>query len=512
MQIKDWLIAISVSLLFALGLQYFFGKRGAQEDAEVSGRSRLAPKVEEINRPLSAEVDFIDEDLTVPGHVTELETDFAHYVFSTQGATLEKATFKHNVGKEHILIPIIEARGREDRAFLLVFEEKTPFVYQLTQQIEDDNAYTLTYQTSIQDITVTKRFVVAKHQCRIDLHVDLQLPAEKQARLRLFYPSPMVSALTKDVVQGLVNEGKAITKKTIDILKEGRYWEMPSLFGAEDRYFVYSMTNDPNRFAQRGYFKIGSEPALLAVLESPTIKASSSWNFTFYVGPKRIGLMQAVDPRLNATLEYGWFEPLCKPLLYVLNFFNDYVKNYGLAIILLTLIIKLLLLPFTIRGQMRMQEASKKQKDLQQKLQYLKQKHKDDREAFNREQAELIRKHGMPGFGGCLVLFLQLPIFIALQRILYNAVELYKAPFLWIPDLASSDPYYILPVLVGVGMVLSTGLVKQPDMKQRLFSYALALIVAAVTVQFASGLSLYIAVSTLLTIAQNALQARLQKA
>jgi len=510
MNIKDLVIAFLVALGFALTFQYFFGKR--TEETEVISRSRIAPRLEEINRPLNFEVDFIDKDLNVAEELTDVATPFAHYQFSSKGAVLTKAEFIHDVGRKNLLISTVEAAESANRCFLLALEQKTPLAYKLTEKTEDEHATQLTYQASIDDGTIIKRFVVAKNVCKIDLHVELQRSTQNELRFRLFYPSPRVPSMHDDIVHGLVNEKAGILKRTIDIVKEGRYWEIPTLFGAEDRYFVHVMTNDPQHFAQRGYFKLDGQAQLLCALETGALRTPASWTMTFYMGPKQLSLMQAVDPRLNATLEYGWTEPLSKPLLYVLNVLYSYVKNYGLAIILLTLLIKLILLPFSLRGQMRMQESAKKQKDLQQKLQYLKQKYKDDRETFNREQAELIRKHGMPGFGGCLVLFLQLPIFIALQRILYGAVELYQAPFLWIPNLASSDPYYILPIFVGIGMAFSTGMAKQGDMRQRMMSYGMALIFAAVTVQFAAGLSLYIAVSTLLTVLQNYLQTKIQKA
>lgn len=110
----------------------------------------------------------------------------------------------------------------------------------------------------------------------------------------------------------------------------------------------------------------------------------------------------------------------------------------------------------------------------------------------------------MPGLLGCLPLLLQVPIFIGLQRVLTNAIELYKAPFLWIPDLSARDPYYILPALVGVGMAVQ--MAQTGDARQRVANILIAIVVAAVTANLSAGLTLFICVSTFLGLAQTALQ------
>jgi YidC/Oxa1 family membrane protein insertase len=179
----------------------------------------------------------------------------------------------------------------------------------------------------------------------------------------------------------------------------------------------------------------------------------------------------------------------------LLKFLYSLIGNYGLAIIVLTVLVKLLLLPFTYKSEASMRQ----QAEVQKKLAYLQQRYKDDPEKLNQERTELIRKHGMPGLGGCLPLLLQLPLFIALSRVLYSSIELYKAPMWWIPDLSASDPYYILPIGVAIVMLLQAATV---DAKQRLSVIAMALVFGALTVNFASGLALYIFVSTLLTVVQ----------
>ena len=140
--------------------------------------------------------------------------------------------------------------------------------------------------------------------------------------------------------------------------------------------------------------------------------------------------------------------------------------------------------------------------EMQKRLQYIQQKYKDDPQARAQAQAEFMRKHGL-GLAGCLPLLMQVPIFFGLSRVLSSAIELYKTPFLWMNDLSARDPYYILPVLVMIGMLGSA--FTAVDAKQRMPIIAMALAFGAVSASMSSGLVLYIALSTLLNMVQGRL-------
>jgi YidC/Oxa1 family membrane protein insertase len=242
-----------------------------------------------------------------------------------------------------------------------------------------------------------------------------------------------------------------------------------------------------------------------AILEGPTVVAETEWLMSFYLGPKEIEAMASVDVRLEQTLDYaGIFSFISKGMLKFLIFLFRYIHNYGLAIILLTLIVKLLLLPFSLKGEKGMKEG----KEMQKKMSYVQQKYKDDPERLAQEKAELIRKHGMPGLTGCLPLLLQFPIFIALNRVLSGSIELYKAPLgLWISDLSIPDPYYVLPFIIFLTMLLQTA-TAQPS--QRLMMVAMGLLFGVISASFSAGLALYLCVNTIFTIAQTILYKKYQ--
>lgn len=144
------------------------------------------------------------------------------------------------------------------------------------------------------------------------------------------------------------------------------------------------------------------------------------------------------------------------------------------------------------------------------KLKYLEQKYKNDKETLSRMKAELIRKNGMGGLGGCLPVFFQMPVFFALSRMLTGSIEFYQEPFgFWITDLSAKDPYFVLPALMVVSMLLQafTG-----DKSQRFMFVAIAFVFGAFLANLSAGLVLYIAVSTLLGVLQTVVQRKLKAA
>jgi len=268
-----------------------------------------------------------------------------------------------------------------------------------------------------------------------------------------------------------------------------------------DKFFVHALIKDVDNFTYRAAFQtLEGNDILFAQLESSEIKLPGVWHLQFYMGPKQLSVMSVADPRLEQLLDYGIFSPIIKIVLPVLDFFHKYFKSYGLAIILLTLLIRLLMLPFTLKGQLNMERMQKSQSEMQKKLQYLKQKYKNDPERFRQEQAELYKKDGMGNMLGCLPLLLQIPIFIVLNRLFTSSIEMYHTSFLWIPNLSAPDPYYVLPVLTGLGMLLNTLVSKKQKQGKgqiggQFGMYAIALIFGTFMTGLASGVVIFIVTS-----------------
>lgn len=230
----------------------------------------------------------------------------------------------------------------------------------------------------------------------------------------------------------------------------------------------------------------------------------------FFSGPKEYDELKQV-PSLSALIDYGMFSILAFPMLEVLRFFYRYVGNYGLAIILLTILVRVIFYPLSLKSFQSMKAMQK----LQPQLNALKEKYKDDAQKFGQEQLALFRAHKVNPAGGCLPMLVQLPVFIALYALLSNSIELFHAPFFgWIQDLSSKDPFYVFPVLMGTSMFVQQKMTPAPglDPTQQKVMLLMPVIFSFVMLSLPSGLTIYIFLSTLLGILQQWLMTREDKA
>lgn len=223
-------------------------------------------------------------------------------------------------------------------------------------------------------------------------------------------------------------------------------------------------------------------------------------SFSLYVGPKEIDRLTKLGFGLREIIDLGWFGVLARPALYFLKYINGYVKNYGLAIIILTFLVRIVLFPLTHKSLKSMQEMQR----LQPKINMLRERFKDDSKRMNQELMELYRKHKINPMGGCLPMVVQIPIFIALYNALINSVELWRAPLmLWIKDLSAKDPYYALPILMGISWIVQQWMTPTTgDPRQAKMMLLMPVIFTFMFLNFPSGLVLYFLVSNLLGIAQ----------
>lgn len=174
---------------------------------------------------------------------------------------------------------------------------------------------------------------------------------------------------------------------------------------------------------------------------------SETFSYSMYLGPKKYSLLQTMGVGLESVVNFGWFRFLSVPLLMLLNFFYGFIGNYGIAIILMTILVKAVFLPM---GAMSSQ-SMKAMRDLKPQLDVLKEKYKGNRGKIGEETMKLYREKKVNPFSGVLPIMIQVPVFIGLYRALMYAVELRQAPFFgWIQDLSARDPYYIVPVLMGI--------------------------------------------------------------
>ena len=341
-----------------------------------------------------------------------------------------------------------------------------------------------------------------------------------------FAPPPEQSEVVARVGKSVERLGLGDKKKS-----ESFDEEPVSFVGFDQRYFLGALfpssgegtsaalaTNPDGEFLARLELDLGT------VAPGQTV----SRDLGFYLGPKSLGVLEkvstaaatgaglvsldkelsagasvsALDPRLDEAINFGWWAAICRPLLWVMKSFQGLVSNWGLAIILLTVVVKLLLYPLSHK-QMESMEAMRR---LQPQMNELAKKYENDKEKLNLERMRLFQENKVNPFGGCLPLLVQMPVWFALYTTLQNSFELYREPLLspWILDLTRPDPFFILPLAMGVTMFITQKM--QPQMgdptQAKVMLYFMPIFFTFIMLNLPAGLTLYIFTNNLLSIAQ----------
>ncbi|MGD8391133.1 MAG: membrane protein insertase YidC, partial [Desulfobacterales bacterium] len=287
----------------------------------------------------------------------------------------------------------------------------------------------------------------------------------------------------------------------------------------QSRYFMSGLIPDQLEEA-RMHLALPSDKVVMAQYQQPekSIPPGNQYTYPYrlYIGPKKISYLKNVGNDLEKLVDFGWFDFIARPCLWLLNLFYSVIPNYGIAIIILTILVKVLLWPLGQKSYKSMSEMKK----LQPLMKEIREKYKDDKQRMNQEVMGLYKTYKINPLGGCLPMVVQLPVFFALYRMLYQAIELRHAPFfLWIDDLSAPDrlfrfgfsipfmePPYGIPVLtviMGASMLLQQKMSPpMGDATQAKMMMFMPIIFTVIFINFSSGLVLYWLVNNILSIAQ----------
>ena len=312
----------------------------------------------------------------------------------------------------------------------------------------------------------------------------------------------------------------ALTQIKVDDLKEGAKSLQGQIdwAGYEGNYFLTAIV--PLEGAGKSFTAQGGEgelalTSMVGNLDTLQPNADQQYKYHVFMGPKKLDMLKSIGYNLDRSVDFGWFDVIAKPTLWLLNFFYSYFLNYGVAIILVTILFKAIFWPITQKGMKSMKNIQK----LQPKVQKLKEKYKNDPTKMNQEMMNLYKTYKVNPLGGCLPMVLQIPVFFALYKVLLQSIELRHAPFmLWINDLSAPDrlwlgfdiPYLgglpVLTLLMGASMFLQQKLSPSTaDPTQAKIMMMLPFIFTFMFLNFASGLVLYWFINNLLSILQQVL-------
>jgi YidC/Oxa1 family membrane protein insertase len=276
---------------------------------------------------------------------------------------------------------------------------------------------------------------------------------------------------------------------------------------SEDKYFVQGWLCEA---PLQGLELLAGEPGKLSQTAIMVVPQGESL-FRVYLGPKEMDALAATSPVLASRIYFGWFRVVAEPMFYLLRWLHKLLHSWGVAIILVTLFIKLLFFKLTHSQQRSM----KKMQALQPEMTALREKYKKDPQRMQREIMELYKRHKVNPMMGCLPMVVQIPVFLALYNVLLNTIELRHAPFLYLPDLSAPDALFghiggfsvgPLPLIMGVSMWVQQQMTPSTmDPTQAKMMKALPIVFTFMFLNFPSGLVLYWTVNNLLTLGQQAI-------
>ena len=302
----------------------------------------------------------------------------------------------------------------------------------------------------------------------------------------------------------IYNGEKSEKLKHDDLLDDGatRLKSQAGWFGSIQHHFLSAVV--PERGTEQSYSVSvrGDRSTASAIGQAQTVAPGSSRTFTtvVFIGPKLQKQLEQIDETLKLTVDYGWLTIISQPLFWLLSFVFGFVGNWGVAIILVTFLIKLAFYKLTESSGRSMA----KMRNLQPRMKAMQERYKDDKQALSAAMMELYKREKVNPLAGCLPILIQMPFFLAFYWVLLESVEMRQAPFaLWITDLSTKDPYFILPLIMGVAMFMQQKLNPVPaDPVQAKVMQIMPIMFTAFFAFFPSGLVLYWVTNTLLSIAQ----------
>lgn len=268
--------------------------------------------------------------------------------------------------------------------------------------------------------------------------------------------------------------------------------------GVRTKYFLAAMVPPEGRAVGVKQGLAGPERAASALAMTAQERVADT--IKVYLGPIEHRRLSRVHPGLDRVADTGWkwLQWISRLILGLLTAINRVVPNYGLVIIIFSALMKLVFFPLTYSGT----KSMKRMQMLQPKLKKIQEQHKGDPGRMNQETMALYKKHGANPLSGCLPLLIQMPIFFALYQVLVSTIELRQAPFaLWLTDLSVKDPYYVLPILMGIAMFIQQKLTTT-DPKQKMMVYIMPAFMAVIFLSMPAGLNLYWLTNNVLSIGE----------
>ncbi len=426
-----------------------------------------------------------------------VDTDSLRLVFDSKNGTLKSCLlkkYKKSLRKDSGLVDLVSVASSNLMPLYISFSNKKDFVAtNFFLKETKDGKKVLTLSSSL----VSKVFVIPKsgYLIRCDLISHTKALLKNPTIFWVCTEKNHYSRFSYRGVSVCFDDGRVERFKMKKIKKYPLSFSDVRWTAFENKYFIASFIRKEGGCEQRAEFL--NDNLILSMTYPKDTKVAT---YLIYLGPKDYDILKSIGYKLSSVIDFGWFDPIAKPLLLIMKWFYKYIPNYGIVIIILTILIKIVFIPL----QHKSIESMKQMQKLQPEIERLRKLYKDDKERLNRAIMDLYRQYKVNPFGGCLPVVIQIPVFFALYKVLLYSIELRHAPFMfWIKDLSSKDPYYVTPILMGISMFFQQKITPSVgDPKQAKMMLFLPVVFTIMFLNFPSGLVLYWFVNNLLSIAQ----------
>jgi len=535
-------IAIALSFLIFILWEVFFVDK--QEIETVPQVEKIISKETQDNKEVQGYIPQIKEEILKESidkpqdyqiRETKINTPLYTVTISEKGATFSSfilKNYKESVGEQSPFKELISEKLQEGTLKCFFQEKSIPDLNSVMYESSvagktidvQDRSETIAFSwTSPEGITFIKEYAFSPTNYIISMTIRVKNGSDRdiEDQLRITLANQLEQ---KDAYYGFVGPSGLIDNKIkqvkIENIKKEPFTEGNiKWIGLETIYFINSIV--PKEVKQAGMvLSEGDNNIVYNGYLEPVVKVETgmqtSYEYDVYFGPKSLKILSQKDNGLDKAINFGMFDFIAKPCLWLMNFIYDYIPNYGIAIIILTIIVKLILWPLGNKSYKSMNDMKK----LAPLMKEIKEKYKDDKKKMNQETMALYKTYKINPMGGCLPMVLQIPVFFALYRMLYEAIELRHAPFfLWINDLSAPDrlfnfdmyiplmhPPYGIPVLtliMGASMFFQQKMAPaSPDPTQAKLMTFMPIIFTFIFINFSSGLVLYWLVNNLLSMGQ----------
>ncbi|WP_321404740.1 membrane protein insertase YidC [Maridesulfovibrio sp.] len=526
---KRVILAVALSFAVLLGWQFLFPPQ-PQQPAPAKQEQTAQPKQavdSNVTGPVSNQLPdpaSISAIVSAKGTKLTVETPLYSAVINSQGGLLESfklKRFKATIAADSPDVDMVGTNALNKAPMGLILNGIPTWAsgvwgYEGADlNLDGDKLGSLIFRGDVEGFRIERRLTFHADNYLIDEDVRVINKSNPSGMGRIAFTTATKSLTAADDrynptriawynAEGLAEEKDRDTLAETGVSETGKIeWA-----AIDSNYFILALVPAADSVTMKG--KLQDDIFRIAAEQNISFDKDIERKLTcsYYFGPMDAELMAKVPGELDKAIDFGWFDIIAKPLVVALEWFHQFTHNYGIAIILLTIVIKILFWPLSHKSYKSMEQM----KRLQPMMSKLREKHGDDKEALNKEMMQLYKTYNVNPAGGCLPMMLQIPVFFGLYRALMGTVALRHADFIhylpftdivWLADLSAKDPLYITPIVMGATMFLQQKMTPSAgDPTQQKIMMFLPLVFTFMFLNFPAGLVVYWMVNNVLSIAQ----------